>query len=336
MTGRTSPTRVVAGILAALALALAPSLAGAQSPPSPMSILYVTDAGAFNILFESKSMRELPWLFRQEPTSSRGSAALSSTDQRMTKMSGAALFRQKSTAAMRNMLKAAVDRTCITPAGVNTCGAGIVGVDELGTEWGVPAGEDRSYPRKAVYLSAAMDSLALMPHPGGGSYADRIHFYIAPGVSTAISAGRGPDRVLGRDGKKRFRNYSTLARGMARAGGLWIEMYHYPARGSGRTPFLLGEWVAVPEDFAQFLNEKTLSSTGRDAVQRMHFVMTETGTRPKGCPPGDEISCQWYFASLTATNRTILNNGPAAFKLTGMRAYQWGFFFRVHFRVSET
>jgi hypothetical protein len=41
-----------------------------------MSILYVTDPGAKAILGSSTGMRELPWLFRQEPSNSRGEAAL--------------------------------------------------------------------------------------------------------------------------------------------------------------------------------------------------------------------------------------------------------------------
>ena len=46
------------------------------------------------------------------------------------------------------------------------------------------------------------------PSPWGGSYASRIHIYLAPGTSTSIAAGRGPFRTRGRDGKNHFRNYA--------------------------------------------------------------------------------------------------------------------------------
>lgn len=65
-----------------------------------------------------------------------------------------------------------------------------------------------------------------MPSPYGGTWASRVHVYIAPAVTSAMAAGRGPDRNLGRDGKARFRTYRTVMTGLARAGAVWIEMYH--------------------------------------------------------------------------------------------------------------
>ncbi len=38
-------------------------------------------------------------------------------------------------------------------------------------------------------LSVAMEILAERPHPGGGTYAERVHLYIAPAFSTSIALG---------------------------------------------------------------------------------------------------------------------------------------------------
>lgn len=253
-----------------------------------MSILYVTDAGARAILGSSSGMRELPWLFRQEPSNSGGDAALAGNgSQRMWKVSGSALAAKPSADAMAAMLKAAVDRTCVTPAGVNTCGAHLVGVDEIGAAFGTAPGEpDAGSPGER--LRGAMTSLAKREFRPGISYASRIHFYVAPGVITSISAGFGPRRTLGANGKEMRRDYSEVTSAMSRGGGVWLEMYHYPERGRPRMPFTGAEWRDVPTRVAAFLKERTTGS--RDPLNYMHFVLSDTPGNP---PP----ATQWCVVS---------------------------------------
>ncbi len=257
---------------------VAPTLTAVQLA-SRMSILYVTDPGARTVLAQSTGMRALPWLFRQEPSNSVGAAARGGAGaQRMTKVSGANLAKEArrvvGARAAFDFLKRAVDRTCTTPGGVNTCGAHLVGVDEIGAAFGAAPGDPRNMA--AGNLLGAMRALKALSWPGGGSYASRIHFYVAPGVSTAISAGRGDSRTLGENGQAMFRDYSDVTAAMALAGGVWLEMYHYPTRGSARTPFTAAEWRDVPTRFATFLGEQTTGSPIRSPLDYLHFVMTET------------------------------------------------------------
>ena len=249
-----------------------------------MSILYVTDPAAREILGTSQRMRELPWLFRQEPSNSAGAAALAGGGaQRMTKVNGAALAAKGSADAMRAMLKSAVDRTCTTPAGATTCAARLVGVDEIGSVFGTaPGASDSGTP--GARLKTAMESLSRLEFQPGVSYASRIHFYVAPGVSTSVSAGLGPQRTLGRNGEEMRRDYSQVMSAMARSGGAWLEMYHYPGRGRPRTPFTAEEWRDVPTRFAAFLRER--SPSARDPLNYLHFVLTETAgsDQPLGDP----------------------------------------------------
>lgn len=243
-----------------------------------MSILYVTDAGAKAILGSSAGMRALPWLFRQEPSNSGGEAALAGGGtQRMWKVSGSALAAKPSADAMAAMLKTAVDRTCVTPAGVNTCGAHLVGVDEIGATFGTAPGEDDA-GTPGERLRLAMISLAKKEFRPGISYASRVHFYVAPGVITSISAGYGPKRTLGANGKDMRRDYSAVTAAMSRAGGVWLEMYHYPERGKPRMPFTGAEWRDVPTRVAAFLKERTVGS--RDPLNYMHFVLSDTPGNP--------------------------------------------------------
>lgn len=346
MGPRTHPSRWRAVLVAtACATGLAAGASGAlgqATPPSPMTILYVSDAGATAIFSGANrgdatvAMQALPWVFRQEPSSSAGNAALARNDQRMTKVSGRALFRQTTSAGMFELLLAAVAKQCVTPAGVNTCGAHRVGVDEIGTEWGDPPGAAQIGASKSRLLRVALQALDVVPWPDGGTYADRVDLYIAPGVSTAIEKGMGPDRTLGRDRKPHFRNYSELAKALPYAGGLWLEMYHYPTRGKPRESFTVAEWGQVPMDFASFIRAK---SPGSKPSERMHFVMTQTKKNPCGrlkitnptVGGAESMDCQWMLAKMNPFNRTVLANGPAAYKLSDAMAVAWGMNFHREF-----
>ena len=346
---------VIAACAAGIAVAAAPGLAAVgnestpldpttvlSTPPNPMTILYVSDAGAKAIFSGANRgdatvpMQTLPWVFRQEPSSSAGGAALASNDRRMTKVSGRALFRQTSSADMFEMLRAAVEKECVTPAGVNTCGAHRVGVDEIGTEWGDLPGAAQIGASKSRMLRVALQSLELFLRPDGGTYADRIDLYIAPGVSTAIEKGLGPNRTLGRDRKPHFRNYTELAKALPYAGGIWLEMYHYPTRGKPRESFTVAEWGQVPMDVAAFIRSK---APGSRPSERMHFVMTQTKKNPCGritisdptVGGAESMDCQWTLAKMNKFNRKVLANGPAAYKVSGAMAVAWGMNFHREF-----
>lgn len=317
VTSPTNPTGVIPGSFWSVPSGNLPVLTTPPAEPPEivitdvqqrMSILYVTDPAAKAILGSSSRMRELPWLFRQEPSNSAGDAALAGRGtQRMTKVNGAALAAKGSADAMRAMLKSAVDRTCTTPAGATTCAARLVGVDEIGSVFGTaPGASDSGTP--GARLKAAMESLSRIEFQPGVSYASRIHFYVAPGVSTSISEGLGPQRTLGRNGEEMRRDYSQVMSAMARSGGAWLEMYHYPGRGKPRTPFTAAEWRDVPTRFAAFLRER--SATGRNPLNYLHFVLTETSgsdqplgdpcrTTPDGSSPNARESSASFMSTIT-------------------------------------
>ncbi len=328
-----------------------------------MSVLYVTDDAAVRVLDSSDEMRALPWLFRQDPSNSGGRAALAlGTSQRMNKVNGRALAAAPSTQAMADMLREGVDRQCITPAGVNTCAAHQVGVDELVPSYGQPTGSTRPNPTNpGVRLSAAMQTLAGEASPWGGTYASRIHFYIAPAISTSIGVGRGRFRTLGRDGKHHFKNYAYLMPALSYAGGTWLEMYHFDGRGAPLDAFTPVEWRDVPTAMATFMRARTPSL---DPLQSLHFVMTEATTvgcrRAPSVPPTaitrmaasqiraigtpapitvavgrrSAMSCVWTRAQTGPVNRRVLANGPGAFRVSSAAADDYGRLFRQFFLVA--
>ena len=236
-----------------------------------MSILYATDPSVRDILGGSSQMPGLPWLFRQEPSNSGTGAQLGAgNSQRMTKINGAGLAKMAMT-EMVFALQRGVDRSCVTPAGIDTCPAHLLAVDEIGAAFGRVEGKQK-WQTPGHLLQVAMGWLARSQSPWGGSYASRIHFYLAPGVSTAIAAGRGPAHNRGADGEVKWPDYSSVIDAFATAGGVWLEMYHYPTRGSARTPFTSTEWRTVPTAVAAFMAERGIEYP----LQSLHFVMTET------------------------------------------------------------
>ncbi len=165
-------------------------------------------------------------------------------------------------------------------------------------------------------LSVAMGILAARPYPGGGTYAERVHLYIAPAFSTSLAAGRGPHRHLGRDGLPHRATWRGVMPAVARAGGVWLEMYH-SSRAAGITTMTAREWRTVPRAFASYATR-----FGADAA-RIHLVMTEAGAAPAraaGC--GDPMECQWRLAAATPAGARLLANGPGAYRL-GAQAGTW-------------
>lgn len=177
----------------------------------------------------------------------------------------------------------------------------------------IPA-PDPSSP--GAQLAQALISLDT-PSPYGGTWASRVHVYIAPAITSAIAAGRGPDRNLGRDGKARFRTYRTVMTGLARAGAVWIEAYH--GRTSPLTSLTVTEWRKAPAAFTAEYRR-----AGGDP-SKLHLLVTGTDAYPAGVLPPSCVTpmqCQWALAESTPAGRAMLANGVGAYRL-GSHARAW-------------
>lgn len=166
-------------------------------------------------------------------------------------------------------------------------------------------------------LGRAMRMLAERPHPAGGTYADRVHLYIAPAFSTSIAAGRGPHRHLGNDGKPHRATWRGVMPAVALAGGAWVEMYHHD-RASGITAMTARTWRTVPRAFSGYLRR-----FGGDPG-RLHLLFTAVPAPPRGAPRGcgGPMACQWALARATPAGRAMLANGPGAYRV-GAQARAW-------------
>lgn len=176
-------------------------------------------------------------------------------------------------------------------------------------------------------LSLAMELLSQRPHPLGGSYADRVHLYIAPAFATSISAGRGPHRHLGNDGKPHRATWRGVMPALALAGGVWIEMYH-SSPGAGITTMTAPEWRTVPLRFGSYA-----ARFGAD-LSRFHLLMTADAAAPAGSSGcGAPMECQWRLAESTPAGAAMLANGPGAYRV-GIQAGDWRAQFNRVFPVS--
>ena len=165
-------------------------------------------------------------------------------------------------------------------------------------------------------LSRAMEILAARAHPGGGSYADRVHLYIAPAFSTSIAFGRGPHHHLGNDGKPHRATWRGVMPALARAGGVWIEMYHH-STATGLTPMTAPEWRRIPVVFSAY------SARFRTAPERLHLLIGGPAATPSGAPGcGEPMRCQWELARSTPAGDRMLQNGAGAYRL-GSTATEW-------------
>ena len=165
-------------------------------------------------------------------------------------------------------------------------------------------------------LSVAMEILAARPYAGGGSYAERVHLYVAPAFSTSIAFGRGPHHHLGNDGLPHRATWRGVMPALARAGGVWIEMYHSYAS-DGVTTMTAREWRVVPTVFTSYAAQFGAQTS------RFHLTMTEASAVPAGAAGcGDPMQCQWQLAASTPTGAQLLGNGPGAYRL-GTQATTW-------------
>ena len=328
-----------------------------------MTVLYDTDAGISATLGPSAEMRALPWAFRQEPSTSDPQAALgNNTSQRMVKVKAAELALEPSADAMAQVLRNAVDKRCTTPAGANTCGAHMAAIDELTQAFSQPTSSTTPDPTNpGVRLAKAMRSLQNDQSPWGGTYASRVQIYIAPGVSTSIAAGRGQFRTRGRDGKNHFRNYGWAVRALSRAGGAWIEMYHF-RRTPTKTAFTPTEWRDVPTAVATFMQER---SPGTYPLDTLHFIVAEVAPtdgcstlRPGADTPvtrtarasitvvptpepldvipdsGSPMACTWKRVQTGPVNQRIAANGVGTHRVSGETAQEFGALWRQFYVMS--
>jgi hypothetical protein len=163
-------------------------------------------------------------------------------------------------------------------------------------------------------LSEAMRILAATPSPYGGSYASRVHIYVAPAFSSSIGAGRGEHHNLGADGKPHRATWRGVMPALALSGGVWLEMYH-GYRGGGTSAYTAKEWRTVPGAFASYLTRFGGS------VGRLHFLMSGVGTPAGATGCATPMACQWMLAEAGA-NRRIMDNGVGTYHVKAQAA-EW-------------
>ena len=165
-------------------------------------------------------------------------------------------------------------------------------------------------------LSDAMALLAARPYPRGGSYAERVHFYVAPAFLTSLADGRGPHHHLGRDGQPHRATWRGVMPALSRAGGVWLEMYHHSSA-SGLTSLSATEWRKAPKTFLTYGGTFGIDPT------RIHVVFSSASQTPAGASGcGSPMECQWALAASTPAGAQILANGPGAYSL-GSQAREW-------------
>lgn len=104
--------------------------------------------------------------------------------------------------------------------------------------------------------------------------------------------------------------------GLSRAGGVWLQMYHYSGGRLGTMSTKL--WRTIPADFTTYGGRFGLRP------ERVHFMFSGAAARPKGAPAscGDAMACQWKLADATPAGRALLDNGPGAYS-TGSLSGAW-------------
>ncbi len=246
--------------------------------------------------------------------------------------------------SMAALLKSRIDENaCLFSWGRVDCRSGLVFVDEIDwrfaekapnlntaawrgrTSKGQPKRKFPTYHPTAragqagYELSRAMQILAETPYRSGGTYAERVHFFIAPGVVTSIGVGRGPYHNLGRDGRPHFRSHEGVRAALQLSGGIWLEMYHYDHGGRGKYPFNTYEWQVYPNRFALYLSGRGSSTIDTGLRAKMHFLVSSGKPKVKGgapaqCRTGSAMTCTFKLAS-SGKNMPILMNGVGQYRI---------------------
>ncbi len=338
---------------------------GAGASAAPMVVMYASPETNREIV-QPGTAQALPLdgrLFVQEPN--RGHLFAGDLDRpyRLAGVTGSELLRARRAGRIASLLKQRIDAAdCRFPRwGYAGCRSHLVFVDEIDYRFAerapnldTPAWRgrtSRNQPRRrfpnyvprvrsghpGYELGKAMAVLDAIPYPGGGTYAQRVHFYVAPGVVTSIGVGRGPHHNLGRDRRPHFRSHEGLRGAFRRAGGIWLEMYHFDRAHRGRYPFNTYEWSVYPWRFTLYMTGVGATSPDPAVTSRVHFLMTRGMPKNKGGAPAEcanpatPQACQFALAA-SPKNAAILANGVGQYKMDGnaaeWRAYVQRLFFR--------
>ncbi len=260
---------------------------------------------------------------------------------RVDNVVAAELVKRRTGARMAAYLRSRIDGdACTFTWGRVDCRSGLVFIDEIDYRFAekapnlslpiwkkrpgkkLPAYRPVGRPGQPGYeLSRAMDILSATRHRDGGTYASRVHFFIAPGVVSSIGVGRGPDHNLGRDGRPHYRSHQGVRRALQRAGGIWLEMYHFDRGGRGLYAFTTREWQDYPHRFALYLGGRGQTRINATLRSKMRFQISGRkpafkGGAPAECRTGTAMTCVFTLAS-APKNRPILANGIGQYKVEG-------------------
>jgi hypothetical protein len=341
-----------------LTLVAAMSLAAAGASAAPMVVLYASQDTNRQIV-KPGTAGALPIdgrLYVQEPNVGHLFGGDADRPYRLSGVSGSALLAAGDGESMARLLRSRIDAAdChFVPWGNAGCRSHLVFVDEIDYRFAEKAPNlntkawagrtSRNQPKRkfpnyiprprpghAGYeLARAMQILAATPYAGGGTYADRVHFYIAPGVVTSIGVGRGRYHNLGRDKRPHFRSHEGLRSALQISGGVWLEMYHFDVRSRVRYPFNTYEWSVYPWRFALYLTAPGAARPDPALMAKIHFHMTRGMPKNKGGAPAECANpatpqgCQFALAS-SPKNTAILANGVGQYKMEGNEA-EWRFY----------
>jgi hypothetical protein len=295
---------------AALAVAALVAMAAPASASSMMSILYDMDPFVRDIVQPADGSRGVDasrGAFRQEGSTSHLFGGDGDAPYRLGKVSAWDL-KPLSADQIAARLRTQIDGGCTIDGRDYGCQSHLVTVDEIGSAFSDRAGD------LGMRLAQAM-LLLEKPSPYGGTYASRVHFFVAPVVTSQFAAAKGRNHNLGRDGKPHFPTWQYAMSAMAHGGGAWLEMYH--AKGGVRRPFTAPEWRKGPRDFLE------LYTRAGGKPDRVHFLLTGTPFNPPGASGcGSPMACTWTLASAPGANAAILANGPGAYRVAE-QAGEW-------------
>jgi hypothetical protein len=327
--------------------------ATATASASPMIVLY-GPAETNRKIIRPGSADALPRdgrLFIQEPNWGHLFGGEADRPFRLARVTEDELQAAGTAPAMARLLRTSIDQAnCYYAPAWFGCRSRLVFVDEIDHRFSEPPPNlntpawrgrtSRSQPKRAFpnyvpaprpgqlgyELERAMEILAGAPFPGGGTYAQRVHFYIAPGVVSSLGVGRGPYQNLGRDRRPHFRSYEGVRGALQRAGGVWLEMYHFNRVSRTRVPFNTYEWSAYPWRFSLYMTGPGAGAPIPAVLGRLHFMMTRGAPKAKGgapaiCRGGARQACQFTLAA-SAKNRAILANGVGQYRMEGDEA-EW-------------
>ena len=339
----------------ALTLAAFAVTATATASAAPMRVMYATDDTNRKIV-KPGTAGALPIdgrIFVQEPNVGHLFAGDADKPYRLSRLTAASVIAAGNADAMARLIRTRIDVPgCVFPPwGESGCTSHLVFIDEIDSRFAEKAPNlntrawrgrtsrnqaQRKFPNyvprprdghAGFELSKAMELLAAIPYDGGGTYADRVHFYIAPGMVTTIGVGRGKYHNLGRDKRPHFRSHEGLRTALRLAGGVWLEMYHFDNASRTRTPFDTREWAAYPARFAKFMTAPGAGTADPAMLAKLHFHMSNGMPANKGGAPGEcsdpatPQGCQFALAASPA-NAPILANGVGQYRMEGNEA-EW-------------